>query len=347
MTSSARALQDSPASFNYSVFKVVAILTVVASHWFADLPLWIPTVVGLFIFTFSSALFTTRIYGSKLDVRSFWQKKLQRLLVRYWFLLVCLSVLLLAQDKVVFHWHSLVHVFGLSGFLNVFGHNESALGAGLWFFTVLLLFYATYPYLVRACVANGNDFFLPLVATAFFMFMDKNVNLGFSLWLTTLGFILGVFVGLYDTRVAPRLALALGAGSLVLILALNLVLGYKGANNALLALSCISTNLWLMKARLPHWAPLRMLAKLEGCLLEIFIIHMYLFVHPTGQHLLDFVLSLVLIVATAWVLGQAGSKVVALVFPAATARPARRASGFGMHDPLAQDRDHFDATPRF
>lgn len=238
-----RDLQASPASFNFSVFKVLAILCVVTSHWFTQLPLWIPTTVGLFIFTFSSGFFTSRIYGARLDMGAFWRKKLQRLLVRYWFLLLCLAVLLVARGKPVFHWHSLVHVFGLSGFLNVFGHNQSALGAGLWFFTVLLLFYATYPYLVRLCVASGKDFFLPLVATAFFMFMDSHVNLGFSLWLTTLGFILGVYCGLYDTRVPALLAFVLATGSLVLMLALNLGLGYKEANSALLALGCISTNL--------------------------------------------------------------------------------------------------------
>ena len=48
-------------SFNYSVFKVLSILMVVTGHWHFNfqLPLWIPITIGLFIFAFSSALFTT------------------------------------------------------------------------------------------------------------------------------------------------------------------------------------------------------------------------------------------------------------------------------------------------
>jgi len=314
MTYHANELHNSAVSFNYSVFKVTAILTVVTAHWFTALPLWIPATVGLFIFTFSSGFFTTRIYGSTQDMRAFWRKKLQRLFIRYWFLLFCLSVLLILTGRQVFHWHSLVHLFGMSGFLNVFGHNQSALGAGLWFFTILMLFYVAYPYLVRLCAANGNDFFLPLVATVFLMFLDNRIVLGFSLWLTTLGFILGVFAGLYDTKLRAHIASATAAGSLLLMLMLNLAFGYKDANSSLLALACISVNLWLIKARLPQWAPLRVLTKLENCLLEIFIIHMYLFVHVTGNHVLDFFLSLGLIIAAGWVLNVIGSKLVELIF---------------------------------
>lgn len=317
-------LQGSAMSFNYSVFKVLSILMVVTGHWHFnfELPLWIPTTIGLFIFAFSSALFTTRIYGPDLDVGAFWGKKLQRLLVRYWFLLACLSVLLLVRGGTVFHWHSLVHVFGLSGFLNVFGQNHSGLGAGLWFFTLLLLFYVAYPPLVRMFAASGNDFFPPLIATTFFVFMDRQINLGFSLWLTTLGFILGVFAGLYGTRIAPRVSLGLAIGALALMLGLNIALGYKEANSVLLMLACISTNLWLMKTRIPQWRPLRLLARLENCLLEIFIIHSYLFVHPTGNAAVDFCISVALIIPAAWCLNVVATKLVAFLF---AARPVARA----------------------
>jgi hypothetical protein len=316
MTSRSHGAQADPASFGYSLFKVLSILVVASGHWFtrSPVPLWIPTVVGLFIFAFSSALFTTRIYGAELDVKAFWRKKLQRLLVRYWFLMAFLALLMVALGQPVFHWHSLIHVFGLSGLLNVFGHNRSALGAGLWFFTLLLLFYVSYPYLVRMFAAAGPRLLLPLAITAVFVVLDREIHLGFSLWLTTLGFILGVFAGRYGTRVAPGLSLFLAVGTLALMMALNVKLDYKAANSALLALVCISTNLWLMKARIPQWQPLRLLASLENCLLEIFIIHTYLFIHPTGREGLDFVVSLALIIATAWMLNLAASKVMEALF---------------------------------
>jgi len=314
--------QAASTSFNFSVFKVLSILCVATSHWAADmdLPLWIPTSIGLVIFAFSSGMFTARIYGVDVDVGAFWRKKIERLAVRYWFLLAFLSVILLAEGRTVFHWHSLVHVFGLSGFLNLFGHNVSSLGAGLWFFTLLLLFYVAYPFLARLAAASRGDFLLPLVATVVFFYLNEHVVLPFSLWLTTLGFILGVFAGMYGTQVPARVSLALTLAALALLLASNMVLGYKAANGALVGLACITANLWLMRARLPQWKVLRGLARLENCLLEIFIIHSYLFIHPTGIGALDFVITMTLIIVTAWILNIVGDKLVKLVFKKPAAR---------------------------
>jgi hypothetical protein len=322
-----QAEQAASTSFNFSVFKVLSILCVATSHWpiGIDIPLWIPTSIGLVIFAFSSGMFTAQIYGVDVDVGKFWRKKIERLAVRYWFLLACLSVLLLAEGRTVFHWHSLVHVFGLSGFLNVFGHSASSLGAGLWFFTLLLLFYVAYPFLARLAAAGRGDFLYPLVASVFFFYLNDHVILPFSLWLTALGFILGVFAGMYGTQIPARVSLGLTIASLALLLGLNIAYGYKAANGALVGLACITTNLWLMRARLPQWGILRALAKLENCLLEIFIIHTYLFIHPTGINPLDFVITMSLIIVTAWILNIVGNRLVKLVFskpaPPRTATP--------------------------
>jgi hypothetical protein len=317
--------QASAVSFNFSVFKVLAILGVALSHWPVgpDLPTWIPGNIGLVIFAFSSGMFTARIYGVEVDVARFWRKKIERLLVRYWFLLAFLSVLLLAEGRTVFHWHSLVHVFGLSGVLNLFGASASSLGAGLWFFTLLLLFYVAYPYLARLAAASRGDFLLPLATTVFFFYLNEHVILSFSLWLTTLGFILGVVVGMDDTRVPARVSLALTVAALALLLVNNVVLHYKTANPDLIALACVTVNLWLMRARIPQWTVLRGVARLENCLLEIFIIHTYLFIHPTGISALDFVISMGFAAAVAWILNIVGNRLVKLVFhKAGTQRPA-------------------------
>lgn len=303
-------------SFNFSLFKVLSILCVATSHWpsMQTLPMWIPTTIGLVIFSFSSGLFTTRIYGVDLDVRAFWRKKVERLAVRYWFLLAFLSVILLAEGRTVFHWHSLVHVFGLSGFLNLAGPSASALGAGLWFFTLLLMFYLAYPYLARLAAASRGNVMVPMLTTLLFFYLNHAVVLPFSLWLTALGFILGVFVGMYGTRLPARVSLAMTLVSLAILLANNLVFGYKSVNGVLVGVACIATNLWLMQAQLPKWKILQALARLETCLLEIFIIHTYLFIHPTGIGPLDFAMTMSLVIVVAWILNILGSKLVKLIF---------------------------------
>ncbi|WP_036171611.1 acyltransferase family protein [Massilia sp. 9096] len=328
MTSRNLPAQAESTSFAYSLFKVLSILMVVTGHWFSQssIPLWVPTDIGLFIFAFSSGMFTTRIYGIDLDVRAFWRKKLQRLLVRYWLILACLSLLLLACGEPVFHWHSLVHYFGLSGLLNLFGHNQSALGNGLWFFTLLLLFYISYPYLARMVATAGESLLLPLAFAIVLVLLDRFVYIGFALWLTTLGFIVGVYVGRYDTQVPSSVSLSVTVAALAAMLALNLMLGYKGLTGVLLALACIGTNLWLMKVRIPQSLPLRLLASLEDCLLEIYLIHTYLFMHLTGHGALDFVVSLTVIVAAAWALNRAATSLIKHLF--AKRKPASSAPGF-------------------
>jgi hypothetical protein len=316
MTSRTWPAQADPTSFAFSLCKVLSILMVVTGHWFSQssLPLWIPTDIGLFIFAFSSGMFTTRIYGVDLDVGAFWRRKLQRLLTRYWLILSCLSLLLLVRGKPVFHWHSLVHYFGLSGVLNVFGQNQSALGNGLWFFTLLLMFYVSYPYLARIIDMTGRKLWLPLSCSAVLLILDHFIYIGFALWLTTLGFIFGVYVGRYDTKARSSVSFAVAAGAMAAMVALNLGLGYKGFNSVLLAVTCISTNLWLMKARIPQWQPLRLLAGLENCLLEIYLIHTYVFMHPTSHDPIDFPVSLTAIIATAWVLNLAATTLIRRLF---------------------------------
>ena len=75
------------ASRNYSVAKVLSILTVTAGHWFTGTILWIPVTFGLFVFAFSSGYFTSASYGERIERRKFWRNKFQRLGLRYWIFL--------------------------------------------------------------------------------------------------------------------------------------------------------------------------------------------------------------------------------------------------------------------
>nr|WP_314547125.1 acyltransferase family protein [uncultured Massilia sp.] len=306
----------SDVSFNFSVFKVLSMLCVVTSHFpiMPNVPTWIPTSIGLVIFAFSSAYFTTRIYGLDLDIAAFSRRKIERLAVRYWFLLFVLAILLLIQGRTVFHWHTVVHVFGLSGFLNLFGRSESELGAGLWFFTLLLLFYVSYPYLAKLAAISRGEFFYPMLVSLFFIYMDEHVVLPVFMWVTALGFILGVFCGMYEITVSSRASLAMTTLALALLLANNLVFDYRAANGALVAVAAICTNLWLMKASIPRWKPLLALAKLENILLEIFIVHTYLFVYPTGNKVVDYAVTMTLVIVSAWILNILGSALVRVLF---------------------------------
>ena len=308
-------------SLNFSVAKVIAIFTVVAGHWFAGTILWIPVTFGLFVFAFSSAYFTSRIYGVKIDNKRFWQKKLERLGLRFWIILSFLTILLAFEGRPVFNWYTLIHFMGLSGVLNWLAiPNRSALGAGLWFFTLLLIFYLTYPYLARLNQSKTVAGWVALAATISAIFLQEKINVGHELWLTSLGFILGVAYGLQEPRFGPRSTFALAVLSCACLLGINLFSSYKQFNTALIATTSIAISLWLSKAALPQWRILKELAKLEKYLLEIFVIHTYLFVRPSGNSVLDFAVSVLLIVMVAMALGHVIAWLSSLIFVRSQAR---------------------------
>jgi hypothetical protein len=302
-------------SLNFSIAKVIAIFTVVAGHWFTGTILWIPVTFGLFIFAFSSAYFTSKAYGTKIDRQRFWRKKLERLGLRFWVILSFLSLILLATGKPVLHWHSLVHFLGLSGVLNWFAiPNRSTLGAGLWFFTLLLLFYIAYPYLVKISEKRANASLIALTASTAALFLEMKVKVGHELWLTALGFVLGIVYGLHEPKVSQRSAIFLSGLFFVSLLLVNLFSSYKQFNPILILATSISLSVWVSKVRLPVSGAAQKIAKMDIYLLEIFLIHTYLFIHISGNTIVDFLISVLLIVMVAIALNRVVVRLSSIVF---------------------------------
>lgn len=304
---------DTTVSRNFSIAKVIAIFIVVADHWFKESNIWILSTVALFVFGFASAFFTARLNGVDVPVRAFWNKKVRRLGVRYWFILGVLTIILILRGRDVFHWHSIVHFIGLSGVLNLFGPSMSALGGGLWFFTLLLFFYAAYPLLAYRLLASTRTSVAMAAVTIGLLALDHAIKMGFSLWLTMLGFVIGTYIGVNRFRTnAAILNLVLVAIPLLIVVA-NVVLGLRAFNSVLIFAFSLAMSLRLTHPGL-RLGSLRFLVPLETCLLEIYLIHSYLFIHPTGNGIIDFIISLVWIVAAAIVLNRAGNYLVAWLF---------------------------------
>ncbi|GJJ04863.1 hypothetical protein RugamoR64_54010 [Duganella rhizosphaerae] len=306
---------DARVSLNFSIAKVIAIFTVLLGHWFSPSILWIPVTIGLFIFASSSGYFTARIYGPDLDIRRFWKRKLERLGIRYWIILGFLAVVVTLRGRTLFHGHTLMHLFGLTGVLNWMGiQNRSGLGGGLWFFTLLLMFYLVYPLLARLCQSKPSALAVALGATVIAVYLEDQSRIGHELWLTALGFVLGVAYGAHEPRLSAwQAAMVAGLGCVALLVANRA--GFKGANTALIAMTSIACSVWLASAVNFRWHGLSRLAKLEDYLLEIFLIHTYLFMHPIHNTLLDLLISTMVIVAVAIGLNHAGNWVSSKVLP--------------------------------
>jgi surface polysaccharide O-acyltransferase-like enzyme len=169
---------------------------VATGHYFGGI-LWIPTTFGLFIFAFSSGFFTSTKYRYSFSKQKFWYAKVVRLWYPILIIDIFLFFLFLVQQKPgVFSWQTLPSLIGVNGFLTWFNlANPSPFGAGLWFFTLLLLFYLLYPLLT---VLNKNHY----SAIAFLLFtlvlttiLHYIVPMGHMLWMTVFAFILGNYSG--------------------------------------------------------------------------------------------------------------------------------------------------------
>lgn len=309
-----RAAVSPTVSRNFSFAKLIAILTVVTGHWFSGTILWIPVTFGLLVFAFSSGYFTSAIYGGSISRERFWRKKIERLGLRFWVVMLFIVALGAMQGKTLWHWHSLVHLAGLSGVLNwLHVENKSMLGNGLWFFTLLLLFYLSYPYLAQAARTKRSAAIVLVGGFVLAVCLEENIKVGHELWLTAYAFVAGVAWGRHRPQLPATWALAFTLSLWGALLVLNLM-GIKLLNTVLLAGGGLAVAVWLTVAEMPQWSVIDRIAVLDRYVLEIFLVHMYLFIKPTGNQIADFLLSVCLILVVSMVLGGLADRLTARVF---------------------------------
>ncbi|MDH5561839.1 MAG: hypothetical protein OEY59_13400 [Deltaproteobacteria bacterium] len=302
-------------SRNFSVAKVLAIFIVVAGHYFPDNILWLPVTVGLFIFAFSSGFFTSTKYSYGYSNFDFWWAKLSRLGIGLCVINLFLFLLFLYQDRSgLFSWQTLPNLFGLGGFLTWFQiPNDSPYGAGLWFFTLLLLFYVFYPVLEyfnrKRGIASAYVFF----SLGALSFLHYAIPMGHALWLTIFGFIFGAYSGRNKLSIPPIYWVVLMVGAMTVMLFLNITWKVNSYNYFLLIIWCCSTVYLLLELRMPE-----ILGKLtlpfNGLLLEVYLIHTYLFVKISNQHwVVNFLLTIGLVFVAAFILSQVRDRVSLLL----------------------------------
>lgn len=302
------AALDPQTSFNFAVAKVLAILLVVSGHFFDGTLLWIPVTVGLFVFAFSSAYFTTMKYAGDARQRSFWANKIGRLFIPFWITQGFLLLLFLVTDREgIWTWQTAVHWLGQSGWLNWLGiANASPFGAGLWFLTLLLVFYLLYPLLDRWIALPVRAFVSLPVVLLLVLFLDREVKVGHALWLTVFAYWFGIHIARHPVGGSSRSWLYIGIGCVIAMLAAN-YLGEKSLNSVLLIGISVSAVLWMERTELPK-SFLSWTLVLSPAVLEIYLIHTYLFLGTSLPTPIRFAISVCLIVAVALVLSRlAGS----------------------------------------
>lgn len=291
-------------SSNFAAAKVLSILLVVTGHFFDGSLLWIPVTVGLFIFAYSSAYFTAKKYSTGYSFKRFWTSKISRLAVPFWLAQGFLLLLFLATGREgIWTWQTLVHWLGQTGLLNWLAiQNASPFGFGLWFFTLLLFFYLLFPAFsrwneqpIRAHVTLPVVLFIALL-------LEREIKVGHALWLTSFAFWFGIYAARYPIGGSAQRWFAVGAGSTIAMLIAN-ILGLKMLNVYLLLAMSMAAVLWIERATIPKKYYSRVLW-LTPCVLEVYLIHTYLFIKNDLPIQVRFLLSMILIVGAALILAR-------------------------------------------
>jgi len=296
-------MPDERVSYNFSIAKVLSILMVVIGHYFGSI-LWVPTTIALFVFAFSSGYFTSQKYNNNYSMRSFWKAKIFRLLPSLIIINIFLFVIFVYQQRSgIYSWQSIPAILGMSGILEWFHiQHITPYGAGLWFFTLLIIFYAVYPLLdkLNRQLVTATTFLIVLILMA--TYLHYHVNIGYSLWITAFAFYFGVYTGRYSIAINPLLLLVCMASILLAMLFLNIRLNVPEYNFFFILGASLATSYFLINGDMRS-LPLRYLLGLSGCIIDIYFIHSYLFLHTSGYSpIFSFVFSTCVIIITSLIL---------------------------------------------
>jgi peptidoglycan/LPS O-acetylase OafA/YrhL len=292
-------------SRNFRVAKPAAIVLVMLGHFATGIPgFWMLVTVGLFVFGFSSGYFTSLRYHEGFRWGPFWRRKAVRLLPHLLGADLFLLALFLTRGREgIWTWQTLLGVTGLKGFLTWLGlPNPSPYGAGVWFLTLLLLFYAAYPLLRLAVRRRAGAVALTAVGLAATLLLQWLAPMGHMLWLTAWAFVFGVAAERLALRTSAWWSGAAAAGLALVLGALNATgIGSEAVNFLLLVGLCVIATMWIKSAALLGTA-LAPLGALSGCLLEMYLLHAYLHVSTGGGRLADLAVSVALVVGVSWLL---------------------------------------------
>ena len=292
-------------SYNFAIAKVIAILMVVTGHYFKGI-LWIPTTFALFVFAFSSGYFTAFKYKYPVNKKKFWNAKISRLFYPVLVIDIFLFLLFLVKNHPgIFVWQTIPSLIGMNGFFAWFKlGNPSPFGIGLWFFTLLILFYLFYPLLAflfkkRSTASLVIIFFLTLTTILQYL-----IPMSHMLWINLFAFVFGSYFYYYEINISPMTIIFIFVISSLLLIFFNTIFLFDDINYIFILISSVTISILLTKIKLPYFIISKLLL-ISNCVIHIYFIHTYLFIRSFTQFpLINYTISLFIIITVALILAK-------------------------------------------
>ena len=199
------------------------------------------------------------------------------------------SFFVIQNHPSIFVWQTIPSLIGMNGFLAWFKlGNPSPFGRGLWFFTLLILFYLFYPllaFIYKKRTTASLFILFSLILTTIFQYL---LPMEHMLWVTLFAFIFGSYFYNYRINISFMIILLIFVLSSLLLILFNTVIIYKDFNYLFILISSIAISISLTKIKVPYII-LNKLLLLSGCVIHIYFIHDYLFVRSfTRFPLIDY-----------------------------------------------------------
>lgn len=305
-------------SKNMSVIKFFAIIAIIFGHYWnvhlVPIPLmshwWVISAVGLLIFSISSGFFTSTRYKDSYEFKSFWIKKLYRIGIPFTIVNILLLILFLIEKK-----DNILSIQTVASWLGIHGiwtwlkiPQVGPYGAGLWFMTVLLIFYFIYPLLEYLNRKKTISFVFSGLTVLLLLIFDHYFPLGYTLWLTITGFPVGIWMANNEISYSRLFIVSVLILTLIMMIILKFFFHVK-LFSSLFMLIISYTAVEICKFMVLPSIIYRIFLPLSTWVITMYIVHMYLFVSPTGYFSIDWLMTLSLIFCVSFVVDQLSKKI--------------------------------------
>ena len=182
----------------------------------------------------------------------------------------------------------------------------------MWFITLLLIFYFLYPFLERIYRRSQSAAIFTVIGIAGLFLLHVKVVYGHALWLTAAGYPLGILIARRNIRLSSSIALTLTIASFLAMIGFHYILGFNGMNFFFIITVSLGLCLLLQEINLPQKI-IKAGAFLSGILLEIYLLHPYLMIQPTGTAIFNVVFSMTLVVLISAAVGEFPRRMMKIV----------------------------------
>lgn len=314
------SLSSNQVSFNFDLIKVASIILVALGHYnISSGLLWAPVSVALFMFGFASGYFSSGKYRGNFSTLTFWNNKIRRLFLKILIIdLFLFGIFFFANTDGLFTWMTIPSLFGMTAIFQWFGvKNTSPFGYGLWFFSVLILFYLLFPAISRLIAPIKRAIFFTATALLALAILNHTHPMPYSIWLTISGFIWGCYNGRFPVRFNPKVLTVLIILGTAAFLTFNLALNIKETNYPFLLIISVLCGIFSLSFALPKKL-MKLPASLKDCVLEIYFIHYYIHLHINPFDSLHPIpkalVSLTITIICAWLLHKISSSMGRLIY---------------------------------